>query len=318
MSLNLNDRALDCLKANKGKMFSVSGLARLIFETYPNECAENRKGRSKVYETDQAFVNQLAAEISAHRESLQSKDLKVQIAGKPRKYFYSDEEAGNPIDAQVVDASQAPTEVPPSVGKPKLTEFDLYPMLFRYARDEFHVRAMRINEKLSTHSSVKNWNQWLHPDLVGLEVFEEGWGEVVRKCLQVSHSRRIRIWSFEVKKALVASDVREAFFQAVSNSSWANFGYLVVAGVDDKAEIELRILSQVHGIGVIRLNTNDPIESEVVIPARERSEIDWGSANRLAAENPNFRQFLDNMWQFFRTDKLKDSDWPEPAVDGSA
>jgi len=318
MTLSLNDRAFDCLKVNKGKMFSVTGLARLIFDTYPNECADNRKARTTVYKTDQDYVTQLASEISAHRENLQSKYPNVQIAGKPRKYFYADEMSDGAIDSQVVEASIAQAQFLMTDEKFKLNEFDLYPMLFRFARDEFHVPTMRIDEKKSVHSGGKNWNKWLHPDMVGLEVFGNRWEDVVRKCLQQSHSRRIRVWSFEVKKALITSNVRESFFQAVSNSSWANFGYLVAAGVDDKAENELRILSQVHGIGVIKLNTSDPIESEVLIPARERPEIDWDSANRLAAENSNFQLFLEIMWQFFRTDKLKDSDWPEPAADGSA
>ena len=43
--------------------------------------------------------------------------------------------------------------------------------------------------------------------------------------------KRTKLWSFEAKLLINRSNVRECFFQAVSNSSWANFGYLVAAGV---------------------------------------------------------------------------------------
>jgi hypothetical protein len=60
-------------------------------------------------------------------------------------------------------------------------------------------------------------------------VFKQGGGQSVR------------LWSFEVKKELNSSNVRKSFFQAVSNSSWANEGYLVaVSIVGEQVEQELR------------------------------------------------------------------------------
>jgi hypothetical protein len=52
-----------------------------------------------------------------------------------------------------------------------------------------------------------------------------------------------------VKVALSISNVREAFFQTVSNSSWANYAYLVASSLDAKAKDELELLSEAHGIG---------------------------------------------------------------------
>jgi hypothetical protein len=41
----------------------------------------------------------------------------------------------------------------------------------------------------------------------------------------------LKFYSFELKKELTFSNLRESFFQAVSNSSWAHEGYLVAAEV---------------------------------------------------------------------------------------
>jgi len=53
--------------------------------------------------------------------------------------------------------------------------------------------------------------------------------------------------------------VREAFFQAVSNSTWANNGYLVAREIQGAETMnELRILAGLHGIGFILLDFDAP------------------------------------------------------------
>jgi hypothetical protein len=155
--------------------------------------------------------------------------------------------------------------------------------------------------------------------MVGLEIFEVGWEDVVKDCMKRSNSRRVRIWSFEVKKTVEMANVRQAFFQAVSNSSWANLGYLVADRIEERAKEELDILSQIHGIGVIELNASDPSKgSRTLIAAREKPDVDWDSINRLAAANSDFRKFLGRLIKFFQTDDPDVTDWPEPTTDGSA
>jgi hypothetical protein len=311
MGFNLNELAFNCLKAHKDAEFSVTGLAQLVFDTYPDRCAENRKNRTTVYPTDKAFVSQLAAEIGAHRKKLLDHSG-VKVLGKPRKYVYDPEFGMNGEVEQLIEESSTQTQVGNSDEKSKLSEFDLYPILFDYVRGEFDVRAKRIDEKKSTKTGGKGWNDWLHPDLVGFEVFEEDWVQEVQKCLKKSNGRRFRVWSFEVKRALDGANVRKAFFQAVSNSSWANLGYLVASEIEDPAREQLRILSQLHGIGVIELNIKEPSNSDVFLPAHEKQALDWESINRLAKENSDFREFLENIRHFLETDDIKDSDWSRP------
>jgi len=87
-----------------------------------------------------------------------------------------------------------------------------------------------------------------------------------------------------MQRDIVLQNLREAFFQAVSNSSWANEGYLVAAKIaDDEAFLsELRRLSSSFGVGVIRLRVDDPDRSDVMFPAREKLAIDWETLNSLA------------------------------------
>jgi hypothetical protein len=64
-----------------------------------------------------------------------------------------------------------------------------------------------------------------------------------------------------------------------------------------------------HGIGVILLNAENPLESQNTIPARERNDIDWNTANRLAEENEGFKQYIEHIHVFYQSDKINKSDW---------
>ena len=151
---------------------------------------------------------------------------------------------------------------------------------------------MRIDEKKSKNSRGSGGNSWLHPDIVAMQTVDKEWNELVRSCVKNSNGQRVRLWSFEVKKTLNSSNVRKSFFQAVSNSSWANEGYLVATSISDsRVEQELRMLSALHGIGVILLNSENPSESDILLPAISRPEVDWQSVNRIVVENSDFKDY---------------------------
>ena len=80
------------------------------------------------------------------------------------------------------------------------------------------------------------------------------------------------------------TNLREAFFQAVSNFSFAHEGYLVAADIstDEDFRSELRRLSSSFGIGIIELDIEDPNSSHVLVPAKERDALDWGALNKVA------------------------------------
>ena len=103
------------------------------------------------------------------------------------------------------------------------------------------------------------------------------------------------LYSFEVKEGIIKNcDLRKYFFQTVSNSSWANYSYLVAEGIEEKAKEELQLLCASFNIGFIQLNKEEPEESDIVIQA-PKTDIDWNMINRISDENPDFRQYLKNI-----------------------
>lgn len=133
---------------------------------------------------------------------------------------------------------------------------------------------------------------------------------LIQDCVKQGAGQRARLWSFEVKKELSRSNARNSFFQAVSNSSWANEGYLVATKISDNAtEKELRMLSALHGIGVILLNIENPTESDMILPSKSRPEVDWESVNRILQENDDFKDYIDLVSTYYQTGKIKAGDW---------
>lgn len=52
-----------------------------------------------------------------------------------------------------------------------------------------------------------------------------------------------------------------------------------------------------------------------MIPAKERSEIDWDTANRLTEENKDFLEYIKLIRQFYQIGEIRSSDW-DMGVDG--
>ncbi|OPZ78742.1 MAG: hypothetical protein BWY78_00415 [Alphaproteobacteria bacterium ADurb.Bin438] len=69
------------------------------------------------------------------------------------------------------------------------------------------------------------------------------------------------------------------------------------------------MLSSLHGIGIIRLDIENPSESEIVIPAHERLNLDWSSINRIYEINSDFKKYINEFKDFCQTGKTKESDW---------
>lgn len=116
-----------------------------------------------------------------------------------------------------------------------------------------------------------------------------------------------KLYSFELKKRLNFSNLREYYFQAVSNSSWANEGYLVTLEIENDPALndELRRLSNSFGIGLIKLNANEIEESEILFPAQEKEFIDWDTIDRLVEENKDFKQFICDVREDIEVNKVK-------------
>lgn len=175
---------------------------------------------------------------------------------------------------------------------------------------ELGLFCLRIDEKRSINSRGQNGNRWLHPDIVAMQRLDGHWHDLVRTCVKHSSGQNVRLWSFEVKKELNGSNVRSSYFQAVSNSSWANEGYLVATSISNNdVEEELRMLSALHGVGVILLNPENPTESEIFLPSRRKQDADWQTINRILKENSDFKHFIDLVANYFQSGRIYKENW---------
>lgn len=308
MSLNLRNTIVAFLKERPEERFTARQIAQWIFANYREDC-ENKRARSKQdLSDDESFLLQLVAEISSNRPDIQHRHPEIKTTeSRPRRYFYS-------TNSDEAEASQIEYVITSAVITTETTnnqpEHQLYPLLAKYLYSSWGIYSKRIDEKRASNRRGQNGNKWLFPDLVGIEDLSTDWNSEVKGCVSHYRDKWARLWSFEVKVELNRNTVREAWFQAVSNSSWANFGYLVARDViGDDTMKELRMLSAAHGIGLIRLDVEDPNESQILIPAMERSRIDWDACNRLAIENADFMLFIKHVRQFHQTGELRAADW---------
>ncbi|MDF7670105.1 hypothetical protein PT276_02605 [Orbaceae bacterium ESL0721] len=305
MALNLRKTLFTLLKQEPQKQFTARELAQLVFVNNPKACAEKKESSNRLL-TDDDLIAQIAAEIGSLRPSIQKKHPQIKTTeGRPKKYYFSQKTDETEIlEAEYRSSKNRETK------KNGYCEYDLYPLLSKYLLDELNVYTKRIDEKRSSNKMGRNGNIWLHPDVVGLEDLSSDWNDLVKECVKLYADQRSKLWSFEVKILLNMSNVRESFFQAVSNSSWANFGYLVTSQITGNETLkELRVLCQAHGIGVIKLDADNPSESQILIPAQEKTIIDWDSCSRLAQENGDFSHYIKLVKQFYQTGEIKRYDW---------
>lgn len=308
--LSQSQKIVNFLKNTPNKRFNARQIAEQIVATYPEDYLEKRNNPR--FPDEKAFISQVVAEIGAQKESIIKHDSHVfwQDKPRPRVYWYDPEKTSDSLSDELddIEVDETETEVVSETGS--LSEHDLYPILINYLKTELKLYCQRIDEKRSKNSRGSGGNQWLHPDIVAMQPLDKEWNELIRSCVKQGAGQSVRLWSFEVKKELTGSNVRKSFFQAVSNSSWANEGYLVATSISDsKVEQELRMLSALHGIGVILLNPENPSESDMILPASSRTEVDWQSVNRILEENTDFKDYIELVSMYYQTGRIRSRDW---------
>ncbi len=180
-------------------------------------------------------------------------------------------------------------------------ESDLHPLLVKFLDKDsnFKLRCKTIDHRKCLKDK-KGKCEWNYPDIVGVyfpynkySPFDKYDGEIL-KFLHHTGQKKHKLFSFELKVNLKLTNLKESYFQAVSNSSWANEGYLVVKNIDDEVLGELRRLNQSFGIGVIKLES-EISNSKILLPARER-EIDIPTLNMLVEQSPvDFKPFMEEI-----------------------
>ena len=312
---------IETLRDNPTKKFSARELAAEFLKRYPSEMAE--KKNNPRYDTPEKLLKQLTAELNIGLITAAKKrctNVATQDKPRPRLFYWDANPELSAVDNELVVpeldvlaptsiAMPAPATLPTSTVTAEHSEQELYPLLIEFLHKELGLFCQRIDEKTSKNSHGNGGNHWLHPDIVALEPLDKYWDPVVKDCVRYGNDSAIRLWSFEVKKQLTKGNVRQHFFQAVSNSTWANLGYLVATGLNNDVEPELQMLASLHGIGVLILNTESLFDSQILIPARARTVIDWQSVNRIVSENADFQRFIEQVGIYSQTGKMVKSVW---------
>ncbi|CAM3258291.1 hypothetical protein [Aequorivita lipolytica] len=171
-------------------------------------------------------------------------------------------------------------------------ERDLHKLLSSYLKNT------QIYSKTIFHEQSKNGkdsNQiWSHPDMVGIKFLNLQTKASQNFLKSINRVDTFKLSSYEIKKEINSdAELKKAFFQAVSNSSWANFGYLVAFEFSDSLSEEMERLNQSFGIGIIELNAN-PYKSKILYPPIYR-DLDFKTIDKLCKINSEFETFIEQV-----------------------
>jgi len=180
-------------------------------------------------------------------------------------------------------------EKKPIVDKKFYKERDLHQLLSSYLKNQETFVKTIFHEK---SSNVKDHHQkWIHPDMVGVN-FSNLKNKNAKALLKATNQADVyQIISYELKKEINNDyELKKCYFQAVSNSSWANYGFLVAFEISNGLLVEIERLNQSFGIGVIELSAN-PFESKILFPSKYK-ELDFKTIDKLCKINNDFNKFI--------------------------
>lgn len=195
----------------------------------------------------------------------------------------------------------------------QFSEIDLHPYLVKFAKTRFNVYCKTINA-LKVSKKRDKIGKWTNPDIVGINPTILSLTPLFQKEIEklgMFSTKVFQFYSFELKLKVDKSNITECYFQAVSNSNWANYAYLVVGDMDTDASFmeNLIRLNNGYGVGIIKLNTTNPDKSEVILSARERNIVDINFMNFLSDMNKDFYGFVETTTEILRTKRIIPSEF---------
>lgn len=214
---------------------------------------------------------------------------RIKQEGGMYSYYLTKNEKHLPVEVLNGDIETQPT-IPTKTNKAKTyEERDLHRLLSSYLKNTDSYSKTIFHEQ----SNGKDNNQiWTHPDMVGIKFLNLQTKASQNFLKFVNRVDTFKISSYELKKEINSdSELKKAFFQAVSNSSWANYGYLVAFEFSDSLTEEMGRLNQSFGIGIIELNSN-PYQSKILFPAAYR-DLDFKTIDKLCKMNNTFNRFIE-------------------------
>ena len=211
------------------------------------------------------------------------------------------------LKSQNLTFSDAASEV--KQAKSAFDERDLHPLLASFVElsPNFNARVKTIFHE-SSLKSKKGRDKWLYPDIVGVSFEYESYEDSVLNFAAKFVKIPLKIYSFEMKKYLSIANLREYYFQAVSNSSWANEGYLVALDIDESDEELMELIGSLNssfGIGVLSLDSENLAQSKILAQPKFRANLDFNIINELCKKNPHFNKFLETVKDYDSKNKKR-------------
>ena len=178
-------------------------------------------------------------------------------------------------------------------------ERDLHPLFVSY------LKSQNIFSKTILHEESKNsrdeTQKWVHPDIIGVK-FTKLNSDITSRLLKTLEKKdSCEIISYELKKEINSDyELKKSYFQAVSNSSWANRGYLVALDINTNLYSELERLNKAFGIGIIKLHSN-PFESQILFQSSYR-ELDYQTIDKLCNINEKYGDIIEQIEKILNAD----------------
>lgn len=217
-----------------------------------------------------------------------SRIKRSKTSGETYKYYLTKIE-------KTVLIEQLGSDLEPDKIKPKKNDYqerDLHKLLSSFLKNTNTYSKTIFHEQSS--NSKDNHQKWIHPDVVGIQ-FLNLQSKINQTFLKaINRLDTFKISSFEIKREINSDyELKKTFFQAVSNSSWANYGYLVAFEISDSLSEEMERLNQSFGIGIIELKSN-PYESKILFPAKYK-DLDFKTIDKLCKINKDFEKFIEQI-----------------------
>ena len=211
---------------------------------------------------------------------------RLKQTGGTFSYYLTKNEASLDIDTIVPTSIQVNKKL---AKKDSYEERDLHKLLVSYLKTTdiysktiFHEQSNRTDEH----------QKWIHPDIVGIKFLKLQTNVSQTFLKAINRVDTFKISSFEIKKEINSDyELKKSFFQAVSNSSWANYGYLVAFEISDNLTEEMERLNQSFGIGIIALKAN-PYESKILYQPKYKN-LDFKTIDKLCKINKEFEKFIE-------------------------
>jgi hypothetical protein len=219
---------------------------------------------------------------------IRKNDTRVGRIKEGRSYFYY--LTKNEVSNEAIEIKEK-VEVKRN-NKADFSERDLHPLFVSY------LKSKGIHAKTILHEESKNskddTQKWAHPDIVGVKFAKFKSEASIRLLKTFEKKDSCEIISYELKKEINSdTELKKCYFQAVSNSSWANRGYLVAFEIGDHLKEEMERLNKAFGIGVIKLHAN-PFESQILFQSSYR-DLDYQTIDKLCHINMKYKEFIEQI-----------------------